>query len=223
VSASVDHLVVAARTLDDGVAWCEAALGITPGPGGAHPLMGTHNRLFTIATPAWPRAYFEIIAVDPNAGAPGRKRWFDLDDTALRAALQRGPQLVHWAAGVDDVAQALAVLAARGIDAGRALAATRDTPSGVLRWQIAVRDDGRRQLGGAVPTLIEWGDVHPTDTMPSSGVTLSALRVRGRERAQLAVALGAIGLGALPVDTGPDGFEVELHTPRGTIVLGTSR
>jgi hypothetical protein len=49
--ATVDHLVVIAHTLDQGVAWCEQTLGITPGPGGKHPLFGTHNRLFKIATP----------------------------------------------------------------------------------------------------------------------------------------------------------------------------
>ena len=32
--AALDHLVVAAPTLAQGVAWCEQALGLTPGPGG---------------------------------------------------------------------------------------------------------------------------------------------------------------------------------------------
>jgi len=43
-----DHLVVAARTLDEGAAWCEATLGVVPAPGGKHPLMATHNRLLAI-------------------------------------------------------------------------------------------------------------------------------------------------------------------------------
>ena len=40
-SAQIDHLVVAARTLVEGVAWCEATLGVVPGPGGEHALFGT--------------------------------------------------------------------------------------------------------------------------------------------------------------------------------------
>ncbi|MEY4341937.1 MAG: hypothetical protein RL541_1441, partial [Pseudomonadota bacterium] len=44
--AYIDHLVVAASSLAQGVAWCEDQLGITPGPGGEHALFGTHNRLF---------------------------------------------------------------------------------------------------------------------------------------------------------------------------------
>ena len=219
----IDHVIVAARTLDDGVAWCEATLGITPGPGGVHALMGTHNRLFSVATPGHSRAYFEIIAIDPQAGAPGRKRWFDLDDASMHDALERGPRLVHWAAGVGDIARALALWSVRGIDAGRAVAATRDTQGGTLRWQISVRDDGRRLFGGALPTLIEWGGAHPTDTMPPSGVTLSGLRLRATEPARLAGALADIGLVACPVAAGGDGFEVELHTPRGVVVLDTRR
>ena len=218
----VDHLVVAARTLDDGVAWCEAMLGITPGPGGAHALMGTHNRLFSIATPAFPRAYFEIIAIDPRAGDPGRKRWFDLDDGALRAAVAHAPALVHWVARVDDIAYALAALHARGVDRGRVLDASRDTPRGMLRWRIAVRDDGQRLCGGALPTLIEWGERHPADTMPASGVALRALRLRATDVTMLGGSLDAIGLGALPVDAGSEGLQVELQTPRGVLRLDSA-
>ena len=39
----IDHLVVAARNLDEGVAWCEATLGLTPNAGGEHEKYGTHN------------------------------------------------------------------------------------------------------------------------------------------------------------------------------------
>jgi hypothetical protein len=219
VKGFVDHLVVAARTLDEGVAWCEATLHVTPGPGGAHPLMGTHNRLFSIASPAFSRAYFEIIAIDPEAREPGRKRWFDLDDAALRAALARSPQLVHWVARVDSATQAAAALRSCGFDLGRVRPATRDSPAGALRWQITVRDDGRRLGGGALPTLIEWGDRHPADAMPESGVTLRALRLRAGDPAALTAALDAVGLGALPVEAGSDGLQAELQTSHGIVVL----
>lgn len=68
----IDHLVIVAKTLEQGVQWCEATLGITPGPGGEHAQYGTHNRLFKIATPAYPLAYFEIIAINP--GPKNRQR-----------------------------------------------------------------------------------------------------------------------------------------------------
>jgi hypothetical protein len=222
MNACLDHVVIGARTLEDGVAWCEATLGITPGPGGAHALMGTHNRLLSIATPAFARAYFEIIAIDPQADAPQRKRWFDLDDATVRDAVARSPRLLHWVARVDDMAEAVAALRARGIDPGRVLAAARDTPRGVLRWRICVRDDGRRLFGGALPTLIAWDDAHPADALPPSGATLRALRLGAADATALAGALEAIGLDAPPVDAGRDGLEVELLTPRGPVVLSSA-
>ena len=74
--AQLDHLVIAAASLAEGVAWCEATLGLTPGPGGSHPLMGTHNRLLNIASAAFPQAYLEIIAIEPGKrpSRPCRRR-----------------------------------------------------------------------------------------------------------------------------------------------------
>jgi hypothetical protein len=211
----LDHLVVAARTLADGVAWCETTLGVTPGPGGTHPMMGTHNRLFSMGSASFPRAYFEIIAIDPDATPPGRARWFDLDAPAMQAALVRGPQLIHWVARCDDIAVRCRQWAALGVDRGAVLAASRDTPRGLLRWQISVRDDGARLSGGAVPTLIEWGEVHPADAMPASGIELDALSVGGLPQT-------LSGEASIPgvsfVSAGPT-LAATLMTPRGRVLL----
>jgi hypothetical protein len=48
-----------------------------------------------------------------------------------------------------------------------------------LRWQISVRPDGRRLAEGAVPTLIEWGDVHPASSLPESGCALVGFELPG--------------------------------------------
>lgn len=172
---AVDHLVVAAASLAQGAAWCEAVLGVAPEAGGRHALMGTHNRLLAIGSQRFPQAYLEIIAIDPDAAPPGRPRWFDLDDPVLQARVAQGPVLVHWVARCADLAAEVDVLAEAGIDAGRALAAERDTPRGPLRWRIAVRDDGRRLADGALPTLIEWGAVHPAEALPARGIVLQEL------------------------------------------------
>lgn len=175
----LDHLVVAARNLADGVAWCETAFGITPGPGGKHDFMGTHNRLFSIASPVFPRAYFEIIAIDPEATAPACARWFDLDRPALQAALESGPKLVHWMVRTDSLVQAREQAATAGVDVGAIHQAQRHTDHGPLAWRIAVRPDGARLLEGAFPGLIEWAGVHPTDRMAASGVQLERIDLRG--------------------------------------------
>ena len=220
---SVDHLVVLAPSLAEGVAWCEATLGVVPGPGGEHPLMGTHNRLIPVNTAAFPRAYLEIIAINREAvpqRAAGAKRWFDLDDDALQARLRtQGPQLAHWVAQVPDLPQALATLSAQGIDRGQVVAASRPTPQGLLRWQISVRDDGQRLFNGCLPTLIQWGDTHPTQAMADQGVALESLALAHPQAGALRQALDAVGLGAIPVHTGPARLQARLRTPRGPVNL----
>lgn len=221
--AQIDHLVVAARTLDEGVAWCEGTLGVVPGPGGEHPLFGTHNRLLRPHSEQAPRAYLEIIAVNPQA-TPTRpaplKRWFDLDDPALQARLaQHGPQLVHWVASVPDIAATAHQLTALGIQRGPVLDASRATPTGLLQWRITVRDDGQRLFDGALPTLIQWGDIHPADALPASGIALRSLTLRHPDASRLQQALTAIGLDHVAVTPGPAALTAWLDTPLGLRTL----
>jgi hypothetical protein len=116
----VDHLVVAAATLDQGVQWCEATFGITPGAGGSHSLMGTHNRMVRLDGPHCSHCYLEIIAIEPGAPAPAMARWFDLDQAGLRAA--------HAAIGLQGV----------GVREGEAdLVATFAAPSGRVTLHAA--------------------------------------------------------------------------------------
>ena len=220
MKAVLDHLVVAARSLDEGVAWCEAALGVTPAPGGKHALMGTHNRLLPIASPEFARAYLEIIAIDPEAAAPGRVRWFDLDEAALQASLARGPRLVHWVARTSDIDAAVAALAAQGVDRGRVLQASRATPQGELRWRISVRDDGRRLFAGALPTLIEWGAAHPVDALPASGVTLQSFTLGAGDPSALEGPMHSLGIAA-NVRGGSVALTFRLRTPRGEITISS--
>ena len=218
--AALDHLVVMADTLEQGAAWCRATLGVAPAPGGEHPLFGTHNSLLAIGSAAHPQAYLEIIAIDP-AAAPARRRWFDMDQQALRAGVQRdGPRLIHWVARVPGLAAALAIWAARGLDAGPALAASRMTPRGRLEWRIAVRPDGRRLMQGCLPTLIEWGAVHPAASLPDCGVALQSLTLHHPQAAALQGALDAVALGGVQVRPADAvALQARLATPRGSVVL----
>jgi hypothetical protein len=223
MTCRIDHLVIIAPSLSEGVAWCEATLGVTPAPGGEHVLMGTHNCLMRIATVNYPRAYFEIIAINPARPEPQPARagrWFDMDNPALQARVARdGPQLAHYVANVPGVAAACKALAALGLDRGPALQASRMTPRGLLEWQITVRDDGQRLFDGALPTLIEWGDVHPIAALPESGVTLQSLEVRHPRSAELAAAHEAIGLVDVGLAQGEANLIATLRTPRGLVTL----
>src|ERR1700735_4847366 len=100
-SLRLDHLVISARTLDEGTQYVADTLGVAPAGGGAHPLMRTHNRLLNL----WGGVYVEIIAIDPNAvsvsGSAPRARLLQLDTPAMQQRLDAGAQLVHWVARVD--------------------------------------------------------------------------------------------------------------------------
>lgn len=219
IVARIDHLVVAADTLDHGVQWCEATLGVTPGPGGQHSFMGTHNRLLRIATDRYPRAYLEIIAIDRDAPDPGRARWFDLDDHTLQQQVRQQPRLIHFVASTNNAAGALKSLNRLGIDRGTLLKAERETPRGLLQWRISVRPDGQRLFYGALPTLIEWGEVHPADTMPHAGLELRSLHITHPRTADLGDALTAIGLQGVEVSEGPPNLAAELTTPMGVVQI----
>ncbi|WBY00412.1 VOC family protein [Ramlibacter tataouinensis] len=216
--ARIDHLVVVADALEQGAAWCERTLGVAPGPGGEHPLMGTHNRLLRIATVDFPQAYLELIARNPAAPAPARTRWFDMDQPVQRAAVrEQGPRLLHWVARVPDLDAALAAWQRLGIDRGEAVAASRETPRGPLRWRISLRPDGQRLFDGCLPTLIEWGGPHPAAGLPACGATLHGLALQHPQAALLRTALALIGLESFAVHEGPPNLCAALHTPRGLV------
>ena len=230
MKTEIDHLVVLAADLESGVQWCEATLGITPGPGGEHELYGTHNRLFKIATPTNPLAYLEIIAINPHAVRPKKKqptRWFDMDDLALRAAVAHEPRLVHFVASTPDLLAARMALRMVAIDRGPAVHASRRTSKGVLNWQISVRADGQRLFNGALPSLIQWGKpvatdplrLHPRNSLPRSGVTLHSLAVTHPTAVKLQAAYEAIGLTGIALQTGPANLIATLHTPKGIVTL----
>ena len=233
MKTQIDHLVVAAKSLDIGVQWCEACLGITPAPGGEHAQFGTHNRLFKIATPANPLAYLEIISVNPGAArrltAPA-KRWFDLDDDALQTAIAAEPRLVHFVVSTSDIQAGRAALKALDIARGPAVQASRHSRRGLLQWQITVREDGQRLFDGALPTLIQWGKaddadplrLHPRNTLPRSGVSLQSIAVTHPSAAKLQSAYDAIGLTGITVNTGPANITASLQSPRGRVTLNSN-
>ena len=209
-----DHIVLAARSLEEGADWCEATLGVRPVEGGKHANMGTHNRLLGLGDGAYRRMYLEIIARDPEAPPPARARWFDLDSSRLAAALAAGPRLVQWVARCNDIDRAIAALRAAGHDPGEAIAAERMTAHGLLRWRITLRDDGTRPAAGAVPLLIQWGAAHPCDRLPASAVSVARIAIGGVDAA-LAAQLGV----AAAVAAGAPALSVSFDTPRGRVEL----
>jgi hypothetical protein len=179
--ASLDHLTVAALTIEQGVAHVQRALGVAVPFGGAHPLMGTHNHLMRLGD----GIFLEIIAPDP-AVTPQRTRWFSLDDPLMRASLKSAPRLIHWVARVPDLALALREIEA---DLGEAVPLTRDAHS----WLISVPRNGSMPFEGAFPTLIEWpAGPHPSTRMADLGCRLEQLSIVHPEGDRLSMALAPV-------------------------------
>jgi len=199
----LDHLVVAAERLDDGVAYVQDTLGVELAGGGKHPDMSTHNRLLGLGG-----VYLEVIAIDPDAPAPGRARWFDLDN------FSGAPRLTNWVAKTTDLSAALK-LAPRGI--GTPAELSRDD----LTWTVAISSDGTLPFDGAFPGLIDWGSTpHPTTRLADCGCSLQSFSICHPKGDALADAL-AVYEGGLDqnVVAAPLGFKAEVMTPSGLKVL----
>lgn len=205
--ATLDHLVLAARDLEEGTAWLENHLGVPLSPGGAHAAMGTHNRLLRLG----PSLYLELIAIDPHAPAPSRPRWFALDTPRMQACLAERPRLIHWVARSTDIA---AECAACPEPLGEMTAMRR----GDFEWLISVPADGHLPCDGLLPTLIEWRvPRHPAQALPEAGCTLLKLEAFHPQPVPIAAALATLDLDhALALYAG-NAIELVAYveTPRG--------
>jgi hypothetical protein len=145
VSTAIDHLVVAAETLEQGVDYIQHTLGVDIPFGGEHPKMGTHNRLMQLGD----ALFLEVIAINPNAPAPKQPRWFGLDDAYVRRSLEDGPALLAWVVNTDNIKS---LMQKARFDFGQPEPISR----GNLSWYFGLPDDGRLLAGGMLPYLIEW-------------------------------------------------------------------
>lgn len=207
--SELDHLAIRAPSLDEGVAYVAGALGVAPGAGGRHERMGTHNRLLRLGE----RCYLEVIAVDPQAPDPGRKRWFGLDQGCAA-------ELITWVARTDD------------IHAAKWPGTPERMTRGALHWLITVTADGSMPMDGVAPTLIQWpGAEHPADRMPDLGCRLGRLEGFHPQADEIQAMLERIGFAGpfkvfssrekylvAHIDTpaGPRRLESRLEVPHGS-------
>lgn len=208
----LDHLVVAAPSLDTGVPWLSDRLGVAPTARGRHERFGTHNALWALDG----GAYLELIAADPDAPPLGRARWFALDTDVVRRRLEERPRLLHWVARVG------AVRPAWQSDHGEPRRLARDT----LTWTITVPADGSLpgDGSGVWPSLIVWDGAHPSDGLDDVGLHLERLVLSTphpdplRTRLTELAPVGDLGTRVV-VAPGPAGLRAELRTPAGPVLL----
>jgi Glyoxalase-like domain len=196
----LDHLVISARSLDEGTQYVADTLGVAPAGGGAHPLMRTHNRLLNL----WGGVYLEVIAIDPDANdsassAEPRPRLFALDAPQTQARLASGPYLSHWVARVERP---------KNLQRWQAQYPQRIPPvvpmtRGVFTWGLAVPDDGAFPSwegagDGLLPTLIQWDTLqHPSEVLPETELALQSLQGFHPQAGTIKAQLDWLGAGHL--------------------------
>lgn len=191
-----DHFAISAATLEAGAAHVARHLGVGMGPGGAHPRMGTHNRLTGLA----PGEFLEVIAVDPDAAPHDRARWFDLDRRA------GPPRIGNWVLRCDDLDAAVA----RHPAAGRIVAVER----GAFRWRMAVPDDGILPFDGCFPALMQWDT--PPPAFADTGLRMTALTLHHRQAGALRkVVADLLADPRVTIETGPRAIAARIDTPDG--------
>lgn len=212
MTPGIDHLVIGAADLDEGRQYVENLLGVPTSPGGRHPQMGTHNCLLSLGS----STYLEVIAIDPEAPAPSRSRWFGLDNPETTARLAEEPCLLTWV--VHGVKTADLAPPLRD-DLGPVEIMRR----GKLEWRITIPIDGRPPANGALPALIEWSTPdHPAQGLPDQGCRLRGIslhQAQGEAIARVFTDLGIMGLSADASQSKAAGdapfLVADIQTPRG--------
>jgi len=196
----LDHLAIAAQTLEEGVAWAEERLGVAFTNGGKHARFGTHNQLLGLSG----GLYLEVIAIDP-AGSSEGPRWFGLD------TFSGPPRLANWICEPDDFDGFLR----HGM---RAVPMQRDD----LRWDMGAPEDGRLPMGGGFPTVLRWHtDTPPGRLLPPSGCALNRLTVRHPDADAIATELAGVLTDNRVVFEQAEEVQLtaDIVTPRGVVTL----
>lgn len=204
----LDHLVIAAETLQQGVDYIRSTLAVEIPEGGVHKTMGTHNHLMQLGNDA----YLEVIAINPQAAAPQHPRWFNLDDALMRASLRRQPRLITWVINTPDIK---AAEHSSEFPIGVPTELSRDA----LSWQLALTEDGRLLANGLLPYVIQWNiEPHPSASMADMGCRLQSLEIFHNRPDWLHSALTSMGADHLvSIHSLPDS-----ETPYLSANIGTS-
>jgi hypothetical protein len=206
IPARFDHLVVAVRSLPEGIAQFEWMTGVRPGAGGRHPDRGTENALVSLGD----GAYLEIIAPQPGATlAAGDERMRTMEQL----------QIIAWAVAVADVDDAAAELRQAGAAVGPRKPGSRVAPSAErLEWTTFTLEDPSPVTA---PFFIQWTAEtrHPSETAPG-GCTLAGLTVHDPAADRLSAILAAVRVRRVNCVTGAP--RIDAHLVCGAVMVTLS-
>jgi len=212
----IDHLVIGAGDLVQGVEYVKDCLGVDIPFGGVHTKMGTHNHLMSLDQDI----FLEVIAVNPDMKSPESPRWFGLDDPHIRQQIRVKPALLTWVVNTENIDR---LLGQTRFSFGKAQLIHR----GNLSWYFGLPDDGRLLAGGMLPYVLEWQtDFHPSKKMADTGCRIQRLEIYHSNPIWFQSVLTSIGaenladVHSLP-ENSPPYLVAYVDTPKGVKVLSS--
>lgn len=185
----LDHITVIAPTLNEGVEHVRNCLDLDVPFGQRHDYMGTYNHLLQLGD----GIYLEIVALDPGAERPARRRWFGLDDQQqVRADWDQGRRLRGWVARTDAMDD---LLANHTSIFGKKVPLPMDNPT----FDFAIPDDGSLPLDGAAPSVIDRrGHQRSMETIADLGATLKSFFLEHPNPSEVKALYGALTVDRSP-------------------------
>ncbi len=214
MQSKIDHIVIGASCIPEGVNYVKNMFGVDIPYGGEHIKMGTHNHLMKLGD----ETFLEVIAINEKIAPPSRPRWYGLDDPYTRRCIERQPSLLTWVVNTRDM---IGLMQQATFSLGKSELISR----GNLSWYFGLPEDGRLLAGGLLPYAIEWHtDMHPSESMADLGCNLQSLEIYHPYPVWLQNSLESIGalqlvkINELPANETPY-LSVDIGTPSGTVQL----
>ena len=207
----IDHFAIGCSSLAAGVASLKKSLGVEVPNGSKHDMMSTHNCVMQSGN----ESFLELIAVDPDAPAPGRTRWFTLDDPKTTTRLAERPRALCWVVSTDNLDE---IVAASPVDLGEIVTFVR----GERSWRLTVPADGHLPEKALLPAFIEWSPgPHPSTGQQNLGVALNRVQLHHPDPESVTDKLAQLKVDHLATVTqgAEAALSFELSTPGGIVTV----
>jgi hypothetical protein len=181
VEAVLDHLVVASPDPEATCRTIAERTGVELSIGGSHVGLGTRNWLGRLAE----GVFLEVIGPDPDQPEPEGPRPFGVDAVSES-------RLFTWCARRPDLAELCTVALAAGLDLGAPYEVSRQTPTRLLTWHLAMPSFDTRS--GTIPFFIDWGDSPHPSTTAATGLRLERFTVEHPRPGDLEQVFGHLGV-----------------------------
>jgi len=180
ISLEIDHLLLAAHNLQDGINAVSDKLNVTASPGGKHPNQGTENALLGLQG----QKYLEIIAGDKTS---------DIHSN-IRQECEKfiTPGMYWWALRCSDISALRDKLIEQNIPCSDIQDGSRiDTDGNEITWKLLFAESDL--YGKAMPFFIQWGNHHPSNNQDCN-TALKEVRISHPLASDLLELLLGIGL-----------------------------